>query len=121
MYPNYNMPYGMYPNYQQMQAQPIQKMEQKSPQATCYFVDSIDSFRVDALPGIYYLGINDKADEVYIRKINELGNPELKTYKLSEEKKEKSELQQINDKLLNIEKMLGERNANIAGSKTDNL
>ena len=124
MYPNYN-PYGMYiPQPQQPQvpqAQPIQKMEQKTPQATCYFVDSADSFKVDALPGIYYLGINDKLDEVYIRKVNDLGNPEFKTYKLTEEKKEKSELQQINERLTNIEKQLGVQNAIITGSETSNI
>ena len=123
MYPNYNpnVPYNLYgmPNYQpNNQAQPIQKIEQKTPQASCYFVSSADSFKVDALPGIYCLGINEKDDEIYIRKVNELGNPELKTYKLAEEKKEKSELQQINEKLSNIEKQLEVRNGTNTGSET---
>ena len=124
MYPNSynpNMPYGYgMPNYV-LQAQPIQKIEPKSPQANCYFVSSADSFKVDALPGIYSLGINEKDNEVYIRKVNEMGNPELKTYKLSEEKKEKSELQQINERLSNIEKQLEVKNGIIAGNETNNL
>lgn len=121
MYPNYNYPFYGAPNTQQNQAQPIQRMEQKSPQATCYFVTSADSFKVDVLPGIYYLGINEKNNEIYLRKINDLGNPEFKTYKLTEEKKEKSELQKINDRLLNIEKKLGVENGTITGNETDNL
>ena len=120
MYPNYNpYLYGM-PNMPQNQTQPIQRIEQKSPQATCYFVSSAESFKVDALPGIYCLGINEKDNEVYIRKINELGNPELKTYRLSEEKKEKSELQQINERLENIEKQLEVKNGTISGNETNN-
>lgn len=120
---NYNPNYPFYgaPNPQQNQAQPIQKMEQKSPQATCYFVNSADNFKVDVLPGIYYLGINEKNNEVYIRKINDLGNPEFKTYKLTEEKKEKSELQKINDRLSNIEKRLGVENGTITGNETNNI
>ena len=62
-----------------------------------------------------------KDNEVYIRKVNEMGNPELKTYKLSEEKKEKSELQQINERLSNIEKQLEVKNGIIAGNETNNL
>lgn len=125
MYPNYN-PYMYGMNYQQPQppvqpqTQPIQKIEPKSPQATCYFVSSADSFKVDAVPGIYQLGINENDNEVYIRKVNEMGNPEFKTYKLAEEKKEKSELQQINERLLNIERKLEVQNATITGSETSN-
>jgi len=91
---------------QPQQTQTIQTLEQRPPQATCYFVKSLDEFKVDVLPGVYYLGINESAEELYVRKINELGNPELKTYRLSSERKEKTELQTIAEKLSNIERQL---------------
>lgn len=91
---------------QPQQTQTIQTLEQRPPQATCYFVKSLDEFKVDVLPGVYYLGINESADELYVRKINEVGNPELKTYRLSAEKKEKTELQTIAEKLSNIERQI---------------
>lgn len=100
------LPPQVYPQRQAQQTQTIQTLEQKPPQATCYFVKSLDEFKVDVLPGVYYLGINESADELYLRKINELGNPELKTYRLSSERKEKTELQTIADRLSNIEKQL---------------
>ena len=102
---------------QQTQAQTIQKIEKKPFQASCYFVKSPDEFNVDVLPGVYYVGINESEQELYIRKINDLGNPEFKTYKISEEKKEKTELQVIAERLENIENVLkGDKNATIAGN-----
>ena len=115
-----NNPMGMYGQPQvtqpnQQQAQTIQTIEQKPLQAVCYFVNSLEDFKVDVLPGVYYLGINKNNKEMYIRKINDDGNVGLETYKLSVETKEKSELQQINDRLSNIEKYLN----GLKGSKND--
>jgi hypothetical protein len=114
----------MYPQRQQ-QTQTIQTLEQKPLQATCYFVKSLDEFKVDVLPGVYYLGINESANELYVRKINDLGNPELKTYRLSAERKEKTELQTIADRLSNIEKQISglkgqKQNATITRNETNN-
>ena len=97
--------YGTLPQTQQ-QAQTIQKIEQKPLQAMCFFVKSLDDFKVDILPGVYYLGINESAKEMYIRKMKEDGTLGLETYKLSVEKKERTELQQIVDRLSNIERQL---------------
>lgn len=135
-YNQFGYPYGqqmnpnMYgqmqqPQVRQPQTQTIQTLDQKPLQATCYFVKSIDDFKVDVLPGVYYVGINDSADELYIRKINSMGNPELKTYRLASEKKEKTELQTIAEKLSNIERQLNglkgqKHNATITRNETDN-
>lgn len=110
---------------QAQQTQTIQTLDQKPPQATCYFVKSLDEFKVDVLPGVYYLGINDSADELYVRKINSMGNPELKTYRLASEKKEKTELQTIAEKLSSIERQLNglkgqKNNATNTRNETDN-
>ena len=110
MYRNINPymnPYMQPPMQNQGQAiQTIQKIEEKSPQATCYFVQSAEDFKVDVLPGIYYLGINEKDSELYMRKINDNGNPEFKIFRLAADKKEKTEMQQVVERLTNIEKKL---------------
>lgn len=116
MYRNYNpyLPYGQMP-------QPVQRMGEQNPQASCFFVKSADEFKVDVLPGVIYLGINDKDSELYVRKINDLGNPEFKIYKLVADKKEKTEMQQIVDKLDSILDIIKEKeDGTIAGNETDN-
>lgn len=71
----------MYNQYQYMDMynrqypQPIQQVSQRAnAQALCYFVKSPEEFKVDVLPGIFYLGINIEKDEVYIKRINNEGN-----------------------------------------------
>ena len=98
------------------QTQTIQTIQQKPLQAVCYFVKSLDDLsNVDILPGVYYLGINENGKELYVRKINSDGNVGVDTYSLTVEKKEKSELQQISDRLYNIEKQL----SGLKGNKND--
>lgn len=123
MYRNINPymnPYMQPPMQNQGQViQTIQKIEEKSPQATCYFVQSAEDFKVDVLPGIYYLGINEKDSELYMRKINDNGNPEFKIFRLAADKKEKTEMQQVVERLTNIEKKLDlmeKENGTIAGN-----
>lgn len=110
----YGLPHGNQQN-QTQQAQTIQTLEQKPLQAVCYFVKSVEDFKVDVLPGVYYLGINEDAKELYIKRIKEDGTSGLETYKLSLEKKEKTDLQIIADRLTNIEKHL----TGLKGNKND--
>lgn len=111
MNPQMSVPMGM-PNQQaqnqtNQQTQTIQTIQQKPLQAVCYFVKSIDDLsKIDTLPGVYYLGINENGKELYVRKINGDGNVGVDTYALTAEKKEKTELQQISERLSNIEKQL---------------
>lgn len=98
------------------QTQTIQTIQQKPLQAVCYFAKSIEDLsNIDTLPGVYYLGINENGKELYVRKINSDGNVGVDTYSLTVEKKEKSELQQISDRLYNIEKQL----SGLKGTKND--
>lgn len=102
------------------QTQTIQTLQQKPLQAVCYFVKSIQDLNsVDILPGVYYLGINSDGKELYVRKINDDGNIGLETYTLAVEKKEKSELQQIADRLSNIERQLSGMKGNKHDSRTN--
>ena len=111
---------NMAPNQTAQQTQTIQTLQQKPLQAVCYFVKSIQDLNsVDILPGVYYLGINSDGKELYVRKINDDGNIGLETYTLAVEKKEKSELQLIADRLSNIERQLNGMKGNKHDSRTN--
>lgn len=108
MYNQFNYPaygYGMQP-----QSQPIQQFQSQTPQATCYFVKSVEELaNTRVAPNTYYIGINKDNKELYVRRMNNDGNIELETYHLKSELKEKSELEKISDRLTAIENTLKER------------
>jgi len=110
MYPNPN--FNNYLAYQmQQQQQPIQNLNVQ-PQSQCYFVRSQnDLSSVNVMPNFYYLGINPDANEIYVKRMNNDGLIELKTYCLQSEKKEKTEFQAIFDRLDGIEAKLSEISA----------
>ena len=110
MYNNYNQ---FYPYGAQLppQTQPIQQFQQQMPQASCYFVKSIDELSgIRIMPNIYCMGINKDGKEIYVRRMNNDGNIEVETYSLKSESKEKSELEKITERLTNIENSLKEKN-----------
>lgn len=109
MYPNPN--FNNYLAYQMQQQQPIQNLNVQ-PQSQCYFVRSQnDLSSVNVMPNFYYLGINPDANEIYVKRMNNDGLIELKTYCLQSEKKEKTEFQAIFDRLDGIEAKLNEISA----------
>lgn len=115
MYPNYNSNFN--PNYnpnfnqgyyQQVQQPHAQQMIQ--PQANTYFVRNIaDLNGLNVMPNNYYVGINQDKKEIYVRRMNNDGNIEVETYALLSEKKEKTDLQAIFDRLDEIEKKITQR------------
>lgn len=106
MYPNPN--FNSYMAYQMQQQQPIQSLNVQ-PQSQCYFVRSPnDLSTVNVMPNFYYLGINPDANEIYVKRMNNDGLIEMKTYSLQSEKKEKTEFQEVFDRLDGIEKKLSE-------------
>ena len=106
MYPNPN--FNNYLAYQMQQQQPIQNLSVQ-PQSQCYFVRSPNELSsINVMPNYYYLGINADANEIYVKRMNNDGLIELKTYSLLSEKKEKTEFQAVFDRLDNIEKKLSE-------------
>lgn len=109
MYPNPN--FNSYMAYQMQQQQPIQSLNVQ-PQSQCYFVRSPnDLSTVNVMPNFYYLGINPDANEIYVKRMNNDGLIEMKTYSLQSEKKEKTEFQEVFDRLDGIEKKLSELSA----------
>jgi hypothetical protein len=113
MYPNPN--FNNYLAYQMQQqsaqnfnAQPIQNLSIQ-PQSQCYFVKSQNDLNsVNVMPNYYYLGINADSDEIYVKRMNNDGLVEVKTYSLQSEKKEKTDFQAVFDRLDGIEKKLSE-------------
>lgn len=123
----YNPPYNYRPNnnyaqrlnaleqqyYQQPQmpsqpqAQPIQTMASSQPQATCYFVNSPEDMnRINVMLDTVYLGINDNAKELYIRKMNNDGMIDFEVYKLASGTQEKDKYNLILEQLTAINEKL---------------
>lgn len=108
----YNMPnYGNYNQAAQQVSQTTQTIQQLNQQiqkqASCYFVKTPQELAsVNVQPNVYYLGINGDNGEIYVRRMNNDGNIEAETYVKASEKKEKTELQKILERLDVIEKKL---------------
>lgn len=104
------MPYNQYYNPYLAPMQPIQQFQQQTPQASLYFVKSIDELsNVRTMPNVYCMGINKDNKEIYVRRMNNDGNIEVETYSLKSEQKEKSDLEKITERLSAIENTLKER------------
>ena len=96
---------------QMAQSQPIQTIQPTTPQSQCYFVSSKDEMQnIQPIPNVFYIGINRKSKEVYIRAWNNNGIIDFDTYSLTDGKKESTELKSIMDKLNAIEEKVNERN-----------
>lgn len=95
---------------QMAQSQPIQTIQQTTPQSQCYFVNSKEEMQnIQPIPNIFYIGINRQAKEVYIRAWNNNGIIDFDTYSLTDGKQENTELKSIMDKLNEIENKLREK------------
>lgn len=82
-----------YPMERQSFPQTIQTLQ---PQAQCFFVNaSSDLSMYPVMPGIHYVGLNANGNEIYVRQMDNDGNVLLKTYKLSGDVQEQSELKAI--------------------------
>ena len=110
--PNYNqqVPQSSMQNSQILQGQTIQKIQKSNDiQAFCYFVNNIEDMKsLKIAPDTYYVGINAKEKEIYIRKMEEDGVAVLEKYKFEVNSSEKTELQIINERLANIEDTLSQ-------------
>lgn len=114
-YPNFNYMNQNYPmpNYQAQNYQPqaIQNIQPTQPQSYCYFVRSHNDLNgINVMPNTYYLGINTDSNEIYVRRMNNDGLIDVKTYSLQSEKKEKTDFQAVFDRLDDIEKKISEIN-----------
>ena len=97
------------PPYMQQQAQPIQPLPQHvEPRVVSYFVDSAEQLStITPMPNIIYLGINNRDGKIFMKRMNNDGLMEVKTYSLAAEATKKTDTQEILSRLANIEKKIG--------------
>lgn len=102
-------PYNYYvPPYMQPQAQPIQQLPQQhmDQKVVSYFVDSAEQMStITPMPNIIYLGLS-RDGKIFMRRMNNDGLMEMKTFSVQAEQTKKTDAQEILDRLANIEKKL---------------
>lgn len=107
---DYNIPHAnpYMRNYGQPQGQTIQTLSSNNQQQIyTYFVKSAEQLNtIQPMPNTIYLGINVDTDQIFVRRMNNDGITEIKTYSLAGEQKKKNELQVILDELHGIKKHL---------------
>ena len=120
MWPNYNnqfMPQPCMP----MQSAPVQQaIQQVQKSAQFYTVESaqeLDGIR--PILNVLYVGFNKKAKEIYVKQLTNDGLISVETYGLADNKKEKSELETILEKINNIESRLMKGVADVPNNTTD--
>lgn len=97
------------PYLQQQQAQTIQQIPQQhvEQKVVSYFVDRAEQLAtINPMPNTIYLGINEKDSRIFMRRMNNDGLMEVKTFRLADEQTKKTDTQEILDRLANIEKRL---------------
>ena len=107
MNPYYNPP------YMQQQAQPIQQLptQHSEQRVMSYFVDTPEQLStLTPMPNVIYLGINTKDGKIFIRRMNNDGMMEVKTYMVVGEQTKKTDVQEILGRLAAIEKKIGVTN-----------
>ena len=108
----YNYPYYGQPIQQAIQ--PIQKTAQ------FYFVENaqeLDGVRPNL--NVLYVGFNKRKKEIYIKQLTNDGLISLETYNLADDKKEKSELEAILEKINSLESKLTKGEANVPNNATN--
>ena len=116
------MVYNPYTYLQQnQQMQTIQPVHQRiQPQVMCYFAQNVAEMdNIKLLPDTYYIGINQNTKEIYIRKMNNMCLAETEIYNLVTNKKEKSELETILERLNNLESKITKGDTNVPNNTTN--
>ena len=105
-------PYYTPPYMQQPMAQPIQQLPQHvDPRVISYFVDTAEQLStINPMPNTLYLGINNRDGKIFMRRMNNDGLIELKTFSLQLDQTRKTDIQEILGRLESIEKRLGGKN-----------
>lgn len=109
MNPYYVPPY----NQQAQQWQTIQQLPQNQVETrvVSYFVDSAEQLStINPMPNVLYLGLNIKGGKIFMRRMNNDGLMEVKTYSVVGEQTKKTDTQEILTRLSKIEKKLGGNN-----------
>lgn len=100
---------NMYNNYPYPQQMPqIQHVE---PRILSYTVDSIEQLAtLPPMPNTIYLGLARDGSKIFQRRMNNDGLMEIKTFSLVVEQTKKTDMQEILDRISEIEKKIGGTN-----------
>ena len=118
-----NYPYNYYgqPMMPQMpQGVPIQSIQQVQKSAQFYTVE--DAQELDGIKptlNVLYVGFNKKGKKIYVKQLNNDGLISLETYELANDKKEKSELEAILEKINSLESKLMKGVADVPNNTTN--
>jgi len=108
MNPYYTPPYTQQPLAQPIQQLPQQHMEQR---VVSYFVDTPEQLStLTPMPNIIYLGINTRDQKIFVRRMNNDGLMEVKTYSVIGEETKKTDIQEILERLTKIEQTIRKPN-----------
>lgn len=82
--------------FEQSFPQTIQTLQGIQPQVQCFFVASAsDLSNIQIQPSTVYIGLNESAQEIYLRQWNNDGNIDFKTYKLQSGTQEQTDMKAI--------------------------
>lgn len=106
-YMNYNQYTPPYMAPQQIQTLP----QHVEPKVVTYTVDSAEQLSgVTPMPNTVYLGISRDGSKIFQRRMNNDGLMEIKTFERVNEQTKKTDIQEILERLDNIEKKIGGTN-----------
>lgn len=113
---NFNPYYGqpMMP-----QPTPVQSIQQVQKTAQFYSVESAQELDgIKPTLNVLYVGFNKKKKEIYLKQLTNDGLISVETYGLAEDKKEKTALDTVLDRITELErKLTNERNTTNAGTE----
>lgn len=96
MYGQFYSPVSRHAPYEQSFPQTIQTLQGIQPHVQCYFVSSSsDLSNIQIQPSTVYIGLNESAQEIYLRQWNSDGNIDFKTYKLLSGTQEQTDIKSI--------------------------
>lgn len=99
-------------------AQPMQQLPQHiEPRVVSYSVDTVEQLSgITPMPNTIYLGMNLKDGKIFMRRMNNDGLMEVKTFSLADEQTKKTDTQEILDRITSIERKL-----NIGGMRESHV
>ena len=118
-----NYPYNYYgqPMMPQMpQPLPVQTIQQVQKTAQFYNVEDVGELDgVKPTLNVLYVGFNKKKKEIYLKQLTNDGLISLETYELAGDKKDKSELETILEKINKIESKLTKGGSNVPNNTSN--
>ena len=115
-----NYPYNYYGQPMMPQGMPVQTIQQVQKTAQFYNVENpaeLDGIKPTL--NVIYVGFNKKGKKIYVKQLTNDGLISLETYELANDKKEKSELEAILEKINSLESKLTKGVADVPNNTTN--